>query len=85
MELLKLETLEPEKSIEITFFVAAPREMENYRIVIIFGSHKLGEWGKIGLMMDPEKYVKYYILTLLINSARCLHTSACQVFSFGIT
>ena len=81
MELLNLEPFEPEKSIEVTFFVAAPREMEDNRIAIFFGSPKLGEWKKIGVMMDPLKYVKHS-LTLLINSPRCLHTSACQIFSF---
>ena len=57
MEILKLEPLEPEKSIEVTFFVAAPRGMENNRIAIIFGSCKLGKWKKIGVMMDPCTYV----------------------------
>lgn len=57
MESLKLEVLEPEKSIEVTFFVAAPREIENNRIAIIFGSWKLGNWKKIGVMMDTLTYV----------------------------
>lgn len=57
MESLKLELMEPEKLIEVTFFVAAPREIENNRIAIIFGSCKLGKWKKIGLMMDPLTYV----------------------------
>ena len=54
---MKLEVLEPEKSIEVTFFVAAPREIENNRIAIIFGSWKLGNWKKIGVMMDTLTYV----------------------------
>ena len=82
MELSKLEPLEPEKSIEVTFFFASPREIENNRIVIIFGGQNLGKWEKFGVMMDPLTYVEHYSLTLLINSVRCMHTSACQIFKF---